>query len=418
MSACVEPDPRKMLDLSCSSWGITRGSGLVDEDDKAVIERQARELGLLRERLLVADRLASMGHLAASAAHELNNPLATVIGNLDMLAEELVAALPEQREMLADAREAAERLRLTVRDLKLLSRSDDARGTAADLERVLDSCARLLWNELRHRARLVKEYGRVPLVAMSEPRLGQALVNLLIHAARALPEGRAAEHELRVRTTREGERAVVEVRDDGPGLTAEARARLFEPFADAQSGAGTGLGLPICRALLREDGGDITVESEPGRGTVFRIALPLAGEAPLVAPSSVAPSTALRGRVLVIDDEPMVGHSTQRILGREHDVQVLTGARSALSRIGEGERYDVILCDLMMPELTGMDLHSELARVAPDQAERLVFMTGGAFTPGAREFLERVPNPRVEKPFVIAQLRALVRERVAVARSA
>lgn len=115
-----------------------------------------------------------------------------------------------------------------------------------------------------------------------------------------------------------------------------------------------------------------------------------------------------RGRILVVDDEPMVASAIRRMLAKEHEVIPVTSAREAKDRFRNGERFDLILCDLMMPEITGMELHAELARTAPDQAERMLFMTGGAFTPQARQFLDVVRNPRVEKPFDFASLHALI----------
>ncbi|HVH47505.1 MAG TPA: response regulator, partial [Labilithrix sp.] len=121
---------------------------------------------------------------------------------------------------------------------------------------------------------------------------------------------------------------------------------------------------------------------------------------------------ARRGRILVIDDEPIVVNAVLRSLGAAHDVKAALSARAALERISAGERYDVIVCDLMMPQMTGMDLFEELLKVAPDQAERMIFMTAAAFTPRARSFLDNTPNQRVEKPFDAIHFRALIDDRV------
>jgi len=206
-------------------------------------------------------------------------------------------------------------------------------------------------------------------------------------------------------------RAVFEIRDTGAGIAPEIADRIFDPFFTTKPhGVGTGLGLSICRGIVLSLGGEIAVESQPGRGTTVRVALPaappdaeLAGAFPAAAPMS------RRGRVLVVDDEPAVASAIRRTLAPHHDVVVRGSAEEAMDAIGRGERFDAILCDLMMPGMTGMELHDALAQVAPDQASRIVVLTGGAFTPRAREFLDRVALPCCEKPFDTETLRATVR---------
>ena len=207
---------------------------------------------------------------------------------------------------------------------------------------------------------------------------------------------------------------VVEIEDTGSGMPPEVQARLFTPFFTTKpAGVGTGLGLSICQRIVTTFGGEITVTSELGSGTTFRVALPVSGATLEAAPPRVARQLGTRrGRVLVIDDEPMLTNIVRRSIGRVHDVQTSPSATHALARFRAGERYDVILCDLMMPEITGMELHHALGTIAPEQVARVVFMTGGAFTTVAREFLDRVDNAVVEKPFHVASLLELVSDRI------
>jgi PAS domain S-box-containing protein len=236
----------------------------------------------LRTRLAQSDRLASVGTLAAGVAHEINNPLAYVIANLDFAREELRAsgAPPADLEPLSqaidEAREGAERMRLIVQDLKVFSRKDDDRLEWVQLPRALDSAAAMAWNEIRHRARLVKDYQPLPAVYANEARLGQVFLNLLVNAAHAIAEGAAERNEIRLSTrVDETGRIVVEVRDSGRGIPEELRARVFEPFFTTKPlGEGTGLGLPICRDIVARLGGALEFESEVGVGTVFRVLLP------------------------------------------------------------------------------------------------------------------------------------------------
>jgi CheY-like chemotaxis protein len=208
---------------------------------------------------------------------------------------------------------------------------------------------------------------------------------------------------------------VTEVHDSGSGIPQENLSRIFDAFFTTKPvGVGTGLGLSICHRIISGLGGTLEVASEVGKGSVFRVVLPPAKAACLPARqvSVPVPVRSRRGRVLVVDDEPMIATAIGRTLAFDHEVVVSADAADALERILGGERFDVVLCDLMMPQMTGMDLHSALSTHAPDQAERMVFLSGGAFTAAARAFLDEVPNQRLEKPFDTRQLSALVNERI------
>jgi len=375
----------------------------------------------LQAQLMVSDRMASVGTLAAGVAHEINNPLAAVIANLEFIAESLGSmgsqpsaawVLEEIKEPLEEAREGAQRVRLIVRDLKIFSRSPaDEPSDAVDVKAIMESSVRMAWNEIRHRARLVKDYGVVPAVRANEARLGQVFLNLLINAAQAIPEGRAEHHEIRVSTRLDGERVIIEVGDTGSGIPPEILGRVFDAFFTTKPiGVGTGLGLAICHRIVTHLGGELTVESEPGRGTTFRVALLVADEAESKEPVPVKPAPVVgrRGRILVVDDEELILHSVQRMLFKEHDVVAVSAAAEALALCARGEAFDVILCDLMMPDMTGMDFHGELSRIAPEMVDRVIFMTGGAFTAKAQQFLSNTPIEHIEKPFHPANLRAII----------
>jgi len=386
--------------------------------------RDLAERRRMESQLVFAGRMAAVGTLAAGVAHEINNPLAYIMANIDFSKQQIAAAasrlrdedarsaLAEIGEALTEARQGADRVRNIVRDLRVFARGDEETRGPVALRRVLDSSINMAWNEIRHRARLVKDYGDAPLVEGNESRLGQVFLNLLLNAAHAIHEGAAERNEIRVRTyTDDAGRAVVEVRDSGRGIPAPLQARIFDPFFTTKSaGEGTGLGLWICQGILSSLGGEIAVESEEGRGSLFRVTLPaVAMEAPARTATPAPESEPHGGRLLIIDDEPMILGALRRALASDHQVTCVGDGRTALERLRAGERYDAILCDLMMPELTGMDLFAEMKGVAPDQADRVIFVTGGAFTPRAREFLERVPNARVEKPIDFQNLRMLVR---------
>jgi len=379
------------------------------------------ELRRVRERLALADRMASVGRLAAGVAHEINNPLAYVLSSLAAAEEDAAAlggeAAPALREALRDARDGAERVRRIVGDLKSLSRPDEAARGPVDVREVLDVAVNLARHEIRHRARVVRRYGEVPPVEANEARLAQAFLNLVVNAAQAIGEGNADANEIVLATRVEGGRVCVDVTDSGPGIPPEIQARVFDPFFTTKPvGVGTGLGLAISHGIITSSGGEIRVDSGPGRGATFTVTLPAARAgavlpAPRPAPEPAAPAAGgRRGRVLVVDDEPAVARSLKRILSRDHDVVAVPGGRAALDLIAGGERFDAILCDLMMPEVTGMDLYERLAKEAPETARAMVFMTGGAFTPRARAFLVQTAPRSFEKPFETEAVRAIVRE--------
>ena len=406
----------------------------------AAIAREVREAGLraeqagIRDQLMISERMVSAGMLAAGVAHEINNPLAVALSNMDFLAgalgqissdigedggagsddnrvARLRVRLAEVGEPFRDTHEALQRIRDIVRDVKLFSKPNDVTTGPVDVRRVLDSSSRMAWNEIRHRARLVKSYDDVPLVDANESRIGQVLLNLIMNAAHAIPEGHAERNEIRLSTkTGDGRCALIEVADTGSGIPEENLERIFDPFFTTKPvGVGTGLRLVICRRIVKELGGKIAVESTKGAGTIFRVTLPpMTAKMPIrsrPAPSETPPA---RARVLIVDDEPAVGRALQRNLAAHHEVVMVNSGAEALERVAAGERFDAILSDLMMPQISGMELYERLRKETPDQALRLVFVTGGAFTQVAREFLDRVPNARIEKPVDLPNLLEIV----------
>ncbi|HEX9052416.1 MAG TPA: PAS domain S-box protein [Anaeromyxobacter sp.] len=448
--ALVHPDDREAVRAAAARWTDPSGDGRYQQQYRTVrpdgtvrwvsahgvarfgevdgARRPVRLAGTLLDvtetkavqaQLMQSDRLASVGMLAAGVAHEINNPLAYVSAALDYLhehAEELAPSSPARPEVLralAEAREGAERVRLVVRDLRTFSGTREERRTRVALEPVVESALHVAANELRYRARVVREYREAPAVMADEARLGQVVLNLLINAAQAIPDGHAAEHEVRVVTGVDARgRAVLEVQDTGVGIPPGIADRIFDPFFTTKpTGVGTGLGLSICRGIVLALGGEISAGSRPGGGTTMRVAIPAAPAAPAqAAPAAPGAPAGRRGNVLVVDDEPAVAAAIRRVLSSQHDVVVRGSAEEALEAIGRGDRFDAILCDLMMPRMSGMELHDALARLAPDQAARMVVLTGGAFTEPARAFLDRVALPCCEKPFDSEGLRAVVRK--------
>ncbi|HSD87122.1 MAG TPA: ATP-binding protein [Kofleriaceae bacterium] len=369
----------------------------------------------LQERVALAERMASIGTLAAGVAHEINNPLTYIVLNLTLLDRQLsnldskldAPLLTKLRGMVSQARYGTDRVSGVVRDLQSLTRVRDDQITLVDPIAVLERCFEISDHQVRHRARLVRDLAPVPAVRGSEGRLVQLFLNLIINAAQAIPEGCADQHTIKVSTGLTSDNRVrIEISDTGAGIAPEALGRIFDPFFTTKSiGEGTGLGLAICRSIVTALEGEIDVESAVGKGTTFRVTLPVATSGVAhVMPHPPARPAALR--VLVVDDEPLIGRVVEQVLTNHH-VAVETSARAALSRLQSGERFDRILCDLMMPDMTGMELFDQLPA---DVQKRVVFLTGGAFTDRAREFLGRVPNRKLDKPFDTDTLSAVLGE--------
>jgi PAS domain S-box-containing protein len=375
------------------------------------IHRDVTDTQELRARLVAAERVAAMGTVAAGVGHEINNPLAYLELGLGSAARSLgqgAKGIPGALAGIQEAQEGAERIRLIVQDLGMFTREGGENHMPVDLREVVTLALRMTRHVLRNRARLIEDFGPIPRVQGSEARLGQVLLNLVVNAMQAIPEGEPGRYEVRVRTsTAPDGRARVEVSDTGRGIPPEVIPHIFEPFFTTKSsGEGTGLGLSICRQIVRAHRGEILVHSEPGKGSVFTVLLPAAPaevvravpEPPRVEQASSTPNVARRGRILIIDDEPRLAQSMRMLLEPNHDVVTTTRGSEALELVSAGQRFDVVVCDLQMPETTGMDIYARLREQEPELARRLVFISGGAYTSAARDFIRTVPNQVLEKP--------------------
>lgn len=385
-----------------------------------LVGRDLIERSELRNRLAIAERMVSIGTLAAGVAHEINNPLTYLILGLDRAAYDLRAlaegwsedAATRLMKCLDLARDGAERVKGIVQSLKSMSQVDDGR-MPVDVRAVLESAIDIVRHQVAHRARLVKALDPVPPVLANAGRLGQVFVNLLANAAQAIPVGRADDNEVAVLTgvAPDGQ-VVIEVRDTGSGFPPHVLPRIFDPFFTTKNvGEGMGLGLAICHGIVTSLGGSIAAFNREPRGAVLKVALPPieAILSPTPEQCAISPMAGAKGRVLVVDDDPKVGRVCSMALETTFEVVAVTSVRDALARLHNGEAFDVILCDLMMPVQTGIDLHAELGVAHHAVRDRIVFMTGGAFTENARTFLDEVPNLRIDKPFTGTELVGILR---------
>ena len=422
-AVCRMPDERMLLE--CVFLPMKRRrifeQELIEGRRAALASARAEQSALeqlrsAQSQLAVQDQLASLGMLAAGVAHEINNPLSYVAANLELLEEQLRerADASDMQSLLAEARQGVLRIGDIVRSLRTLSRVEEqAQQLSVDLRNVVDVAARMAGNQIRHRARFEVENFSEPLHVRGDAgRLGQVLLNLLINAAQALPDNRT-ENEVVLRALREDDSAILEVHDNGPGIAPEVLPRIFDPFFTTKPvGVGTGLGLSVCRSIIASLGGTLNVHSAPGMGALFRVCLPLVAataeqpqtehaDAPPARPSAAAER---RVRVLIIDDDEHVTRVMARAL-REYDVCVLNDSGRALDLLAR-EPFDVILCDLMMPNVTGIDIHRAIGRTNPELAKRFIFLTGGTFNADADAFLSATQNPHIQKPFSTSHLHA------------
>ena len=391
------------------------GKELVYAVARDVTEQMEAELALeasrveqekMKTQLIFADRMSSVGTLAAGVAHEINNPLTFIVGNLSLV-QELYPGDAKLQKMIGESLKGAERIRKIVLSLNTLSRSENEAAHVVDLLPIVQTSIDMTQNEIRHAAHLETHFERVPNISGDSARLGQVLINLLINAAQAM-EGQAYDDSvIKVSTyTNDAGEAVVEVKDTGPGISEENKQKIFEPFFTTKPvGVGTGLGLSICHSIIAGFGGRIELNSSTS-GSAFRVILPASDQEITLQSPTVVKASEKSARILVVDDEPVIGMVISQAL-REHDVVTKTSALEALETL-ESAEFDLILTDLMMPGLTGMDFFERLERSGDSRADSVIFMTGGAFTSRAQAFLEAHPRRCIEKPFTPDELRLFI----------
>lgn len=375
----------------------------------------------LQEQLARTERLAALGTLAAGVAHEINNPLAALALNAEVLGRAMSRGhfSDGDRETgamaLAELRTSVERMTAVVRDLTGFSRDSTEQFGAVNVACVVERAVRVASHATRQRASVRTELTAVPPVFGHAGKLEQVLLNLLVNAAQAFPPDRGeAQNDIVVRAfSPDPLHVAIEVSDNGAGIPAAVAGRVFDPFFTTKpDGEGTGLGLFISHNHVRQMEGELVLlDSGAGRGTTMRVVLRAAkAGAEQQAPESSVSRAGVRGRVLVVDDEPTMCRSLVSLLRERYDVSSAPGGAEALRAISSGGPCDLILCDLMMPGVTGMELFSLIAREWPGLEQRMLFMTGGAFTGEARAFLGRCPNLRLQKPFSADELEAAIQQ--------
>src|SRR5688572_30865416 len=365
----------------------------------------------LQDQLIQSEKMSAIGQLIAGIAHDLNNPLASVVGFADYLTE-VPNVPPALREPLTVIQEEAERASNIVKNLLSFARKQEHQRRPTALKPLLDATFLLLRNNLmayRVEASLEVEPD-LPMPDIDPNQIQQVFVNLINNAAQAIAStGRSGRVVVRARRWLDG--VAVDVADDGPGMSETLAAQVFEPFFTTKpEGEGTGLGLSISQGIVREHGGRIMLSTEEDHGSVFTVQLPLATRQPEPVPDTDQRVETKRLRVLVVDDEPHILHYMRATLEAWGHVPVVASDGAEALAVAEGDNFDLVISDLRMPRLSGREFYEELVRRRPELAARLVFSSGDTVRGDTLAFLESLDRPYLHKPFSLAELRGLLGE--------
>jgi two-component system NtrC family sensor kinase len=364
-------------------------------------------------RLLQTEKLAVLGQLVSGVAHELNNPLTSIVGYAQLLLSRDLdfAPLSDARKVLEEAARASK----IAKNLLYAARDGEPERTPVDLNKIAERTVALRSYEWKVRNISTKsDLARdLPMTAGDPHRLQQAVLNLLVNAEQALEGSRSGGH-IEVRTRRlASNRISLEISDDGPGIPPEIASRIFDPFFTTKSsGEGTGLGLSIVQRIVQEHGGQVAFENLPAGGTKFAIDLPgVSFRAHDKHTSEKAPNEKrylLRGRILIVEDEPTVAQLISDVLSEEgHETEAALDSREALDILSH-RQFDVVICDLRMPRLDGPAFREELVKMGSPLQDRILFITGDTLGPQSREFLQKNAFPCLAKPFLVEELKIAV----------
>jgi signal transduction histidine kinase len=366
----------------------------------------------LQEQLIQSEKMSAIGQLIAGVAHDLNNPLASVVGFADYLVETSDQAPTAMLEPLRAIQQEAERAANIVKNLLSFARKQERGRQVTPIKRVLDSTLLLLRNQLMA-AKVETDVDvatGVPNVCVDVNQIQQVFVNLVNNALQAM-EASGTGHRIAIRAIPWLDGVAVTVEDDGPGISPELAARVFEPFFTTKdAGQGTGLGLSISQGIVKEHGGRLTLLTGGPAGSTFRVELPAGASAPAPGPAAPSQASVRPLHILVVDDEPHIQHYMRATLEAwGHAVTVAADGRAGLAHALR-EEFDIIICDLRMPELGGREMFTQLQAARPEMAERVVFSTGDTVRGDTLKFLESLKRPNLRKPFTLVELRAALAE--------
>jgi PAS domain S-box-containing protein len=386
---------------------------------EADLQAAYRALSETETHLIRSSRLAAIGEIAAGIAHEVNNPAASTLTNLELLQNDLrtlsadvrnpnhttsslVAALEvfckEARESVRDSLEGIQRIAFIVRGLRGFARIDEDDVENVDVNEIVQTACNLVRHQVRHVANVECNLRATLSFPASRGRLIQVVLNLLLNAAQAVEQTGGG--MIRVATSNTQDGVLLSVEDDGPGVSEDVASRVFDPFFTTKGAdSGTGLGLSVCADIIHRHGGTIRVRRGALGGACFEAVIPLqTGLVPRLSPPTSLPPPGPPLRILVVDDEVTLIRAYRRLLGRYHQVVATYGGQEALGILATDQKFDLILCDLMMPGTDGVDVYEALQDNHPELLQRLVFATGGPTSARAQAFLRRPGVVYLDKP--------------------
>lgn len=398
---------------------VMPGSGdlLICVEETVIDQRLDEKWMLLEAKLLQTDKMAALGHLVSSIAHELNNPLTAILGYAQLLLGHGLA--PAHRSEADKVYQEAERARRIVKNLLYFARENKTERTRMDLNEIVERTLALRSYELKVENIFVDyDLDRGLPMTMADPyQLQQVVLNLVVNAEQALLEARG-QGRVRIRTSHSvelgSERIRLEISDDGPGIPPANASRVFDPFFTTKPpGVGTGLGLSIVYGIVHQHGGEVTFENQPGSGAKFIVDLPvvsvISGETAAAAPFRIDRDGDIpAGRILIVEDEPTVAQLIVDVLVEEgHYAEAVLDSQEGLTRISRNN-FDLVICDLRMPRLDGQAFYAALVRAGSPVSNKILFITGDTLARRTVEFLEPNGFPYLAKPFLVEELKLSV----------
>ena len=411
------------MDSSCDELEIsTPVRRVLERVSRPVLDLKARPVGWLetyqditsqrhfQSKLLQTEKMAALGQLVSGIAHELNNPLTSIMGYAQLLLGRGQSSRPlKEAEHIY---QEAERARRIVKNLLFFARESKPERSQADLNEIVERTLALRSYELKIENISVEctIAPNLPTTLADPYQLQQVFLNLLVNAEQALLHSRGG-GRVSIRTYQPSEQRVAfEVADDGPGVSPDIASRVFDPFFSTKApGEGTGLGLSIAYGIVKQHGGEVYFENQPSGGAKFVVDLPLVSATERESPKDVStrdPHAAKVGasRILVVEDEASVANLISDVLKEEgHYVELTLDSQEGLARLSRG-RYDAILCDLRMPRLDGQAFYGALVQAGSPMKDRILFITGDTLAPRTRDFLEPRGLPHLDKPFLVEEL--------------
>jgi len=371
----------------------------------------------IHNQTFLADKLASVGILAVGIIHEINNPLNCIKSNLEFIKDK-INKLPinditnqkiiyEINEIVNESIDGSNQINKIIRYLKGFARSDDKNLVPIDIHREITLAIKIAKPQLVDHVKVETDFDKnIPLLITENNKLQQVFLNLIINAVQAFQTNNQQTNIIQIKTALVKNKIQILVRDNGVGIAEKNIKKIFDPFYTTKPvGTGTGLGLSICYDIIHAMGGVISVKSKISIGTTFTISLPLNIKAKSIATNEIISTPTSRLKILIVDDMSILLKSLKRLLRDDHDITDALGGRKALTILEEkGEQFDLIISDINMQDVNGIDLYNYIAKKYPKLQDRIIFISGGSLLTGSEEFFSTIKNPRLNKPFTREEL--------------